>query len=205
MSASARSPVDHQVPVTVSPAAGPATLRAHRDPRRSATVEVIPPSPSPAVAGEGEGPGERKGFTRAGSPNGLTHGLTSRQAVIGGESGSAFAAYRADLLAALQPEGQPEQDVAETMVMCQWKLRRLWRQESQCYAAIGHRYGNRDLDPGGLFLDDCRHDLALTYLSRHEAHLMRAYLRAESPSRPGMKQAPAAQFCVRSTPCSTFQ
>jgi hypothetical protein len=111
--------------------------------------------------------------TRKGSPNGLTHGLHSQEAVIDGEDPAAFEAYREDLLTELQPVGIREGDLVETMVMAQWKLRRLWRGEtrvcgrSQAAQIFNDFYGPRQY----------------AALTSHEAHLLRAYLRAEARLR----------------------
>jgi hypothetical protein len=103
--------------------------------------------------------------------------------VIDGESAADLDAYRAEMLAALQPHDRPEHDQVEVIVMSQWRLRRLWRQETGIY---GH--WKRDLkaeDPHGTygFLNDCVDGQALTRLYRVEAHFTRAYLRAESRLR----------------------
>jgi hypothetical protein len=79
----------------------------------------------------------------------------------------------------MRPVGTREGDLLETMVMAQWKLRRLWRGEVR---ACGK------LSPGAesqaqVILDQFHGARRYASLTAHEAHLMRAYLRAESRLR----------------------
>jgi hypothetical protein len=115
-----------------------------------------------------------------GSRYGVTHGLTSQQTVLRGESAADFAAYRAEVTAGYQPYDVQERDEVEKMVMCQWKLRRLWRQEPGIYAAWEDRLGHPDPDGAYAFLNDCQSGQALTRNQRHEAHLMRQFHRSQS-------------------------
>jgi hypothetical protein len=119
------------------------------------------------------GPGVRKGFTRKGSRHGLTHGLHSQEAVIDGEDPAAFEAYREDLLTEMQPVGIREGDLVETMVMAQWKLRRLWRGETEVCGR----------SQAAQIFNDFHGPRQYAALTSHEAHLMRAYLRAEARLR----------------------
>jgi hypothetical protein len=127
--------------------------------------------------GHATGPRTPEGKARA-SRNAFKHGLYSGDAVIRGETTAGFAAYREDVLAALRPYDVLEQDQAEVMVMCQWRLRRLWRQEPRIYEAWERELKHEDPDGVYAVLNDCRDYQAFPRLSRQESGWLRGYQQA---------------------------
>jgi hypothetical protein len=117
----------------------------------------------------------------------LKHGLMDIEAVVGEEQPADFEAYRDEVLAVLGPGDVVEEDLAEVMVMCQWKLRRLWRFESAQYllwTGRGEKRGESAWSAVTLgFISECRAGKYLQRITQWEAHLMRSYLRAEARLR----------------------
>ncbi len=70
----------------------------------------------------------------ASSKNARTHGLTSKDVVLPGESAKEFQALRTHLEDTLQPVGALEEELVERVLMCMWRLRRAYRVETSIYA-----------------------------------------------------------------------
>jgi hypothetical protein len=68
------------------------------------------------------------------SRNALKHGLTAEQVTIKGEDPKQFEAFRDDILESLCPQGAIEEQLAERIVFCWWRLRRVSRMEADIVA-----------------------------------------------------------------------
>jgi hypothetical protein len=75
------------------------------------------------------GPTTEAGRSRS-SRNALKHGLTAEKVTIDGEDPKQFEAFRDDVLESLRPEGAIEEQLAERIVLCWWRLRRVCRMEA---------------------------------------------------------------------------
>ncbi len=71
------------------------------------------------------GPKSKKGKGRA-SLNALKHGLRSKDIVLPSEDGREFDGLRLALITELEPEGSLEEQFAERIVVCLWRLRRVY-------------------------------------------------------------------------------
>jgi len=71
----------------------------------------------------------------ASSRNSLVHGLLSQVIVFDGESAERFNALHDALIAEFQPETPTECGLVETMVVCRWRLMRVWILEN---SAVSH-------------------------------------------------------------------
>ena len=87
----------------------------------------------PATQVKKNGPRTVRGKTTS-SKNARTHGLTSKDAVLPGESAKEFQALRTQLGETLQPLGALEEELVERVLMCMWRLRRAYRVETSIYA-----------------------------------------------------------------------
>jgi hypothetical protein len=63
------------------------------------------------------------------SRNALKHGLTAEQVTMEGEQARQFEAFRDDILESLCPQGAIEEQLAERIALCWWRLRRVYRME----------------------------------------------------------------------------
>jgi hypothetical protein len=79
------------------------------------------------------GPTTEEGRSRS-SRNALKHGLTAEQVTIKGEDPKQFEAFRGDILESLCPQGAIEEQLAERIVFCWWRLRRVSRMEADIVA-----------------------------------------------------------------------
>jgi hypothetical protein len=71
----------------------------------------------------------------ASSRNSLVHGLLSQVLILEGESAERFNALHEALIAEFQPETPTECGLVETMVVCRWRLMRVWILEN---SAVSH-------------------------------------------------------------------
>jgi hypothetical protein len=62
----------------------------------------------------------------ASSRNSLAHGLLSEAIILDGESAERFNALHDSLIVEFQPETPTEVGLVETMVVCRWRLMRIW-------------------------------------------------------------------------------
>jgi len=111
--------------------------------------------------------------------NALRHGLTARQLILCGEGFADFARFHAELRAALAPRDAVEETLAERVVLCAWRLRRMGRIEAdvlknaQSHVGTGAAYGTE------LGVGFSRVAPELAILSRYESTLDRALRQAE--------------------------
>ncbi|UCD51873.1 MAG: hypothetical protein JSW27_04400 [Phycisphaerales bacterium] len=68
--------------------------------------------------------------------NGIRHGFTARQDVIGSESQAQFDRHRERMLKALAPVGPVESELAERIVSLSWRLRRAGRFQNEAIDAL---------------------------------------------------------------------
>ena len=109
--------------------------------------------------------------------NALRHGLTAEQVVLFDEAGTDFAAYHAELRAALDPADAVDEALVERIVLCAWRLRRVGRAEAGVINASAdkfRRHGEK-VEFGRVF-SLAVEDVAA--VSRHEAAIDRALRRA---------------------------
>ena len=71
------------------------------------------------------GPKSKKGKGRA-RLNALKHGLRAQDIVLASEDGREFESLRRALITELGPEGSLEEQLAERIVVCLWRLRRVY-------------------------------------------------------------------------------
>ena len=72
------------------------------------------------------GPKSTKGKARA-SLNALKHGLLAKDIVLPSEDEQEFEGLRRALITELRPEGTLEGQIADRIVACLWRLRRVFR------------------------------------------------------------------------------
>jgi len=75
------------------------------------------------------GPKTERGKERS-RLNALLHGMTAKQLVVSLEDFGDFARFGAELRAALAPGDAFEEQLAESIVVTTWRLRRAWRTEA---------------------------------------------------------------------------
>jgi hypothetical protein len=63
------------------------------------------------------------------SKNALKHGLTAEEVTVDKEEARKFAAFRDDMIEELGPEGALEEELAQRIATCSWRLRRVLRLE----------------------------------------------------------------------------
>jgi hypothetical protein len=116
------------------------------------------------------------------SRNALKHGLTAEQVTIEGEDPKQFEAFRDDILESLCPKGAIEEQLAEQIALCWWRLRRVYRME----VAIAKEH-SEPLDDGMSFLNPKPSDGFIAekliagpfqHLSRYETTIERSLQRA---------------------------
>jgi len=114
--------------------------------------------------------------------NALKHGLTASQVAMEGEEPRQFEAFRNDILESLCPQGAIEEQLAERIALCWWRLRRVYRME----VAIAKEH-SEPLDDGMSFLNPKPSDGFVAekliagpfqHLSRYETTIERSLHRA---------------------------
>jgi hypothetical protein len=70
----------------------------------------------------------------ASSRNSLVHGLLSEAIILDGESAERFNTLHDSLIEEFQPETPTECGLVETMVVCRWRLMRIWILENSALA-----------------------------------------------------------------------
>ena len=140
-----------------------------------------------ANGAKSRGPVTPEGRARS-SRNSLRHGLSGKAIVLPSETAGDFDRLRQSYLDDLQPSGQVETDLVETMAVARWRLRRLWAIESNLFSIELPRRAEH-IDAEFDDLSDC-HRLAdvfqhnadtgksLALLIRYEGSLNRSYDRA---------------------------
>lgn len=115
------------------------------------------------------GPMTEEGRRRS-SRNALKHGLTAEQVTINKEEARQFQAFRDDVLANLSPEGAIEEQLAERIAICWWRLRRVY-----CLEVGILRAGE---NPGPYFISEMMIGEKFQRLSRYEIAIERSLHRA---------------------------
>ena len=125
--------------------------------------------------------------------NATKHGLLSHATLLAGESRAAFDGFSAGLLAALQPSGDVQRMLADHVVACAWRLRRLftveaaiveYEQESVAeinttpYARLGLPSTPRSTPHATVALGFMRGAKHLETLSKYEAQIERSLRRS---------------------------
>ena len=118
------------------------------------------------------------------SANSLKHGLLAEAIVIDGEAVDQLAALSARFHAEFHPRTESETHHVETMIMCRWRLHRIWEFES---AGLNHeinRLGaavdsqNNRTRAALAFRNLSDQSRSLDLLSRYETRFDRAFIRA---------------------------
>jgi hypothetical protein len=129
------------------------------------------------------GPVTAEGKQSAARSN-LKHGLLSNSVILEGESEQRLQTLHDEIFALLEPEGPLEIALAENMVMCRWRLMRLWVLEA---ATVNHEIrkqseANAEEDNATkaalaqrALIDESRQ---LEVLSRYETRFDRQFSRA---------------------------
>ncbi len=150
-----------------------------------ATAKQIGANRANALASTG--PRTKAGKTTS-AQNALAHGLTAKAVVLPWESAAVFETFRADLLAALAPQGALESVLAERIACAAWRLRRVVQIEALVLddehsdaAAWFKRFPEKDRKTTGATLvarawAEASEKIAL--LNRYEAMLERSMLQA---------------------------
>jgi hypothetical protein len=116
------------------------------------------------------------------SLNALRHGLTAQHVTLFDESEEDFRGFHGDLMAALKPEGAMEFHLAERVVLCAWRLRRVYRIETGLFRkrrtswVNGEAASTNEVDV--VFLRLAAQDNDLAKLSRYETSIERSLQRA---------------------------
>jgi len=129
------------------------------------------------------------------SMNALRHGVLAQRMLLPGEDPTELAELEARICVAVAPEGQLEEALAERVVACVWRLRRVYGIETSLLASEMHdtrrsrgsMAGLRTLtdttermlsDLGFAFVCDANTANAISKLSRYEVSLDRSMYRA---------------------------
>jgi hypothetical protein len=110
--------------------------------------------------------------------NALRHGLTAAELVLFDEQAAHLARFRRGLRAALDPADPFEEALAERIVLCAWRLRRVARIEAGLINAAAGGVDRRG--SAGLAIAFRGAALGLGLASRYEAALDRALRRAHA-------------------------
>jgi hypothetical protein len=118
------------------------------------------------------------------SANSVKHGLLANAIVIVGEAADQLAALSARFHAEFRPRTETETHHVETMIMCRWRLHRVWEFESASLnreidrlAALTEGQSSRDRAALG-FKNLADQSRALYLLDRYETKFARAFIRA---------------------------
>jgi len=113
------------------------------------------------------------------SRNALRHGLTARQVVIQGEGLADFSRFHAELHAVLTPADAVEETLAERIVICAWRLRRMGQIEAALLSDASNHVGASATYGMELGVGFSRVVPAMAVLSRYESALDRSLRQAE--------------------------
>jgi hypothetical protein len=118
------------------------------------------------------------------SANSLKHGLLAEAIVISGEAVEHLASLSARFHAEFHPRTQTETHHVETMIMCRWRLHRVWEFES---AGLNHEIERLAVAVDGqsnraraalAFKNLSEQSRSLDLLSRFETKFARTFIRA---------------------------
>jgi len=129
-----------------------------------------------ANAARSTGPKTAEG-REAARRNALRHGLTAKQLVLPEEEAADFMSFHDELRAALAPEGAVEELLVERIVLCAWRLRRVYRAEAGMAASknrdwISARENDGFKAPAGLVF--ARAPAEILALTRYERSIERS-------------------------------
>src|SRR5690348_6282358 len=114
--------------------------------------------------------------------NSLKHGLTAQQVTVFDETAEEFQAFHSELMTALRPEGAFEVNLAERVILCAWRLRRVYRIETGLFCKTRKSWSNGDAMPTNdidiVFLRLASQDGELSKLTRYETSIERSVQRA---------------------------
>ncbi len=108
--------------------------------------------------------------------NALRHGLTAAAVVIHDEREEDFAAFHAEMRETLAPQDPIAEHLAERVIVCAWRLRRVTRAEAQVmneHATPRVSYGMNSITIDGSIINGPQ----IMSLSRYETALERAFHR----------------------------
>ena len=111
--------------------------------------------------------------------NALRHGLTASQLVLFDEGLADFTRFHAELHATLAPADAVEETLAERVVLCAWRLRRMGRIEAAVLKNAESHVGTGAAHGTELGVGFSRVAPELAILSRYESTLDRALRQAE--------------------------
>ncbi len=120
------------------------------------------------------------------SQNAVTHGLYAKGVVIAMESREQYPEMLDAYLQQFQPEGPIENDLVEEMVAAKWRQRRLWAVEADLLEdqmiLQKAKLDDDDTDYDAItplsFAYDALANSTLSFLTRNESRLERAYTRS---------------------------
>ena len=119
---------------------------------------------------------------RRSSVNALKHGLTSQQVTLFDEMPEDFEGFYHDILAALQPDGALETQLAERIAICGWRLRRAYRIERSLFQNARETWIDGETTLSSelhtSFHRLTENDDTLSKLSRYETGIERSFHRA---------------------------
>jgi hypothetical protein len=127
------------------------------------------------------GPRTERG-RRISSMNALRHGLTAQHVTVFDETEKDFRRFHRDLTRVLQPKGAMEAQLCERVIICAWRLRRVYRIETGMFSkarkswAPGGPTMATDIETVYTRLSSQHDDIAK--LSRYEASIERSLRRA---------------------------
>jgi hypothetical protein len=122
------------------------------------------------------GPKTERGKERS-RLNALRHGMTAKQLVVSLEAFGDFARFSAELRAALAPGDAFEEQLAESIAVTTWRLRRAWRTEAATIQLETRRADARDkIKVAAIPATWAGSDIER--ISRHESALQRSLQRA---------------------------
>jgi hypothetical protein len=137
-----------------------------------------------ANGAKSKGPATPEGRARS-SQNALSHGLAAATIVLGGENEAEFEDLRASYIRRYQPSDRPELELVETMAAARWRLRRLYKIETQLLdnelydqqKEIQQEFGNIDLQfsLAWVFKGMANTQKAPGLLIRYEGQLTRSF------------------------------
>lgn len=114
----------------------------------------------------------------ASSKNALRHGLLSRDVVLGDEDGREFDAFTRALRRSLAPVGAVERALSGRAIAAAWRLRRVERIETLMLEAGRKNWRGEEVGLNTGFVGYCVNGDVFSKLSRYEAGIERAFLRA---------------------------
>lgn len=110
------------------------------------------------------------------SKNAVRHGLLGGDLLLPDEDAAELERFRAGVLERLQPEDDVERFMADRVVANAWRLRRLYRMETEVLRRL--KYNGTEVDFGVALERDLHHGDNLPKLARYESMLDRGLRRA---------------------------